>query len=683
MSRERMNAPKSDRGDRTVPASRPGRSQGPVAPGLQLQHALGNRGVQRLVQAKLQVNQPGDSHEREADQLAELVVARTAEIGVQRKCACAGGEGERCPACLEIGSGMVRRKAESEGPAPSAGDGIFQHLGSGQPLEPAVCEAMEVGFSQDFGDVRIHTGPAAAEEAGRMRAQAFTAGSEIFFGAGRYQPNSREGRTLLAHELTHVVQQTRGGAPPVQRQQDAGAGGGGVPPSAPAPAGAPPITASPGSTPAAGSIADQVDQALSEVPEGAAAGVGDFPKAFSLLNGLAMFDMLAALDQLESRHRLELLHAHLGEAVNVNVARITAAIQMVRLARTPAAKITVGDLQQLINSLQTLPDEQRRDVLNYFLSKSGNVTNLEGLIAFLNPESPETQAPGGTAPPSVPGQTPGPMSGGGMMLGAAGAVYPRGRQSFSRYIGNVAHRSIADYYKGKHGGQLVFTNYYQVGTLLIEAGLKLGLTPDFSKASAGIDLKPDITNIDLLHLYEIKPKFLQSVASGEALMYYGLFRSAGIPMALGPTGDPGANGKISVGIGDFEWKSPEPGVIVYGFKAKGKGQQEQKGAQQAGVSTEAKVAVGVAAVGLLALVVIVCVLQPELIPFVVVAAEEGAEVTGATALATAAGTEIAVGGGELALLSSEEVAALITSAEAANDVAFFEEAAEFAVASGF
>ena len=87
---------------------------------------------------------------------------------------------------------------------------------SGQPLDPAAREYMEPRFGHDFGHVRVHTNSAAAESAQSISAVAFTAGNNIVFNSGQYSPGTSEGRKLLAHELTHVVQQEAGG-PAVQR----------------------------------------------------------------------------------------------------------------------------------------------------------------------------------------------------------------------------------------------------------------------------------------------------------------------------------------------------------------------------------------------------------------------------------------------------------------------------------
>jgi hypothetical protein len=82
----------------------------------------------------------------------------------------------------------------------------------GTPLEESVRARMERRFGVDFGAVRIHPDATAAESARAIGAAAYTVGRDIMFGAGRYQPHSGAGQQLLAHELAHVVQQSRGGS---------------------------------------------------------------------------------------------------------------------------------------------------------------------------------------------------------------------------------------------------------------------------------------------------------------------------------------------------------------------------------------------------------------------------------------------------------------------------------------
>ncbi|MGW4213984.1 eCIS core domain-containing protein [Lentzea sp. NPDC004789] len=80
----------------------------------------------------------------------------------------------------------------------------------GSPLSADVREDMEGRFGQDFSDVRVHTGSAAHDSAKSVNAQAYTVGSNIVFQRDKYDPSSDTGKHMLAHELTHVVQQRSG-----------------------------------------------------------------------------------------------------------------------------------------------------------------------------------------------------------------------------------------------------------------------------------------------------------------------------------------------------------------------------------------------------------------------------------------------------------------------------------------
>lgn len=88
--------------------------------------------------------------------------------------------------------------------------GIQRSRGGGQALDHGVRGQMEQAFGVDFGGVRIHTGAEADELSRAISARAFTTGSDVFFSQGEYRPGTSTGRELLAHELTHVVQQNRG-----------------------------------------------------------------------------------------------------------------------------------------------------------------------------------------------------------------------------------------------------------------------------------------------------------------------------------------------------------------------------------------------------------------------------------------------------------------------------------------
>ncbi|MGH7516505.1 MAG: eCIS core domain-containing protein [Gemmatimonadales bacterium] len=98
-----------------------------------------------------------------------------------------------------------------------ADTGIEHATGGGRPLSVSERQFFEPRFGQDFGHVRIHADARAADSARSVNALAYTIGSHITFGEGQYQPGTTKGRTLLAHELTHTVQQRAASGPSLQR----------------------------------------------------------------------------------------------------------------------------------------------------------------------------------------------------------------------------------------------------------------------------------------------------------------------------------------------------------------------------------------------------------------------------------------------------------------------------------
>jgi hypothetical protein len=126
---------------------------------------------------------------------------------LQRKCACGGAPGAdgECAGCREK---RLQRKAASGRQAPDVPPAVHEVLRSpGKPLEEGDRLFMESRFGHDFSQVRIHTDSRAMESAKSVGAFAYTVGTDIVFGGGRYEPATREGRRLLAHELTHTIQQ--------------------------------------------------------------------------------------------------------------------------------------------------------------------------------------------------------------------------------------------------------------------------------------------------------------------------------------------------------------------------------------------------------------------------------------------------------------------------------------------
>ncbi|HWS90143.1 MAG TPA: DUF4157 domain-containing protein [Pyrinomonadaceae bacterium] len=138
---------------------------------------------------------------------------RLAGLGVQPKCACGEGGATTCAGCAARQEETIRRRAAREvGDAQMMSEAapvVEEVLGSpGQPLDGQAREFMESRFGHDFSGVRVHTDSRAAESARAVGALAYTVGQDVVFDEGQYQPRTREGRRLLAHELTHVVQQS-------------------------------------------------------------------------------------------------------------------------------------------------------------------------------------------------------------------------------------------------------------------------------------------------------------------------------------------------------------------------------------------------------------------------------------------------------------------------------------------
>jgi hypothetical protein len=172
------------------------------------------------LQTKLAINEPGDEYEQKADRVAEQVT-RMPEPQMQRACPCGGGCSECQTEKLAQGHQRLQTKhVESGALALTAAPPIVHDVlrSPGQPLDPAARAFMEPRFGHDFSRVRVHTGAAAEESAWAVNANAYTVGHNIVFNAGQFAPGTHEGQRLLAHELTHVVQQSGGAAVRVARQ---------------------------------------------------------------------------------------------------------------------------------------------------------------------------------------------------------------------------------------------------------------------------------------------------------------------------------------------------------------------------------------------------------------------------------------------------------------------------------
>jgi hypothetical protein len=198
------------------------------------------------IHPKLIIGQPGDIYEREADQVAETVM-RLPEPQTSQEVATPGEvQGLRTQHQPTEGSDEVRLQpleeeeekeeeilplqakaisAISLAVPPDLISRIHVLRGGGKPLPATPRAFFEPRFGYDFSPVRIHTDARAAEAARAVQARAFTVGRDVVFGAGQYAPGTTEGRRLLAHELTHTLQQSSGSELSIQRAPAPGSHG--------------------------------------------------------------------------------------------------------------------------------------------------------------------------------------------------------------------------------------------------------------------------------------------------------------------------------------------------------------------------------------------------------------------------------------------------------------------------
>jgi hypothetical protein len=208
---------------------------------------------------------------------------------------------------------------------------------------------------------------------------------------------------------------------------------------------------------------------------------------------------------------------------------------------------------------------------------------MEGVVAMRERETTAAKGTGGGAPASgasggpagrVPATGGAPAAGGGPAAATAtgpSPVEPRpwappGDQPIPFYIGNEAHKAIADNYEAVHRNDKVRANNFPLSIIFRDLA-SLGRSANAGALNTGERaLMPDIANLTRLHLYEIKPLAAQPLGAAKAKMYVGLFARAGVAMALGPVGEPGTSGGVPAPGGVYMFWSPEPGVIVYQYR---------------------------------------------------------------------------------------------------------------------
>ncbi len=159
-----------------------------------------------ILHAKLRIGAVNDPLEHEADRVADQVMRMPAPASVlssaPEQVSC------KCAECEEEEEKLQMKEAGPEAATGEAPASVHEVLRSpGQPLDAATRGFMEPRFGQDFSGVRVHSDAAAAQSARDVNAHAYTMGHNIVFDAARFAPGTHDGQRLIAHELTHVVQQ--------------------------------------------------------------------------------------------------------------------------------------------------------------------------------------------------------------------------------------------------------------------------------------------------------------------------------------------------------------------------------------------------------------------------------------------------------------------------------------------
>ncbi len=156
------------------------------------------------LQTQMRINESGDRYEREADRGADQAMATPVNAVVSTT-----------PPRIQRFSGQDNRQMAA---VPASVDQVL--ASPGRPLARALQQDMERRFGHDFDRVRVHSDMAAAQSARDVNAKAYTVGRHIMFGAGQFAPGLHDGRRLIAHELSHVLQQSGAATGLLQRAPD-------------------------------------------------------------------------------------------------------------------------------------------------------------------------------------------------------------------------------------------------------------------------------------------------------------------------------------------------------------------------------------------------------------------------------------------------------------------------------
>lgn len=274
------------------------------------------------------------------------------------------------------------------------------------------------------------------------------------------------------------------------------------------------------------------------------AGARDYTGALRALEALNITDMLHALQEVERMGEFDAFFAAAGATASPQV---RVAFRVAQLERNVRA-VDRAILDALNQSISSLPPVEQLQVVMHIAQVAGQMGNEifdEGIAATLQTATMPMAAAAASAPTPV-----GP-----------GSWSPPGNQPIPFYIGNEAHVAIALRYVAAHAGQQVFTNSVPFSTIL---GRMPGARPSAVGAS-DLALRPDIANVTLRQIYEIKPATQVADAQAKLNLYLGIFQTAGVPMNPGAQTEPGAAGIVEAPGGYYIYECPVPGIILYQY----------------------------------------------------------------------------------------------------------------------
>lgn len=235
----------------------------------------------------------------------------------------------------------------------------------------------------------------------------------------------------------------------------------------------------------------------------------------------------------------------------VQSATVRAFIQLYELAHE--SKNTQADIkriQEIAQTVQCLPKNHQNALFALIARVRGGTVTTEGLLSLLQANAPAMW----TAMGPTTSVLPNPWA-------------PPGRQPIPFYIGNEAHIGIAIQYRIAHAGDThVYTNSVALKAIVSDAK-KLGLAARESPADElNLDEKPDIANLNRMHLYEIKPRGSETLAETTVRRYQRTLMAAGVPMGLGGPAEQGTSGVIPAPGGHYIFQAVLPGVIIYQYR---------------------------------------------------------------------------------------------------------------------